>query len=225
MHNAAENIFTVLNSLGEDYEVIFIDDGSTDRSFNILKEIYTRYPHVTIIKLSKNFGQHLALLSGFESAQGDVLITVDADLKVRPSYIPQVLQKMKDGYDVVICWRAVRPGLSFVRRMGSFLVNAYTNFITGAQLHDHGCSLKAYRRKLVMENIHRPEIRGFFSILVTRYARKVSEIRVVCPDKRDKESNYSFKSLIFLAFDFLWSSLNILKAKASYRVQEILTSR
>ena len=213
-----------LHSIGRDYEIIFVDDGSADRSFDILKDIYSKYPKIKIIRLSKNFGQHTALLVGFELAKGEVIITMDADAKVSPVYIIQLLNKIKEGYDMVVCWRALRPGLGLIRRIGSFVVNEYTNIITGTKLHDHACSLKAFSRKLIQENIKRPEIRNFFGVLVARYAKMCGEIKVECNHRQDREASLSLKELVVLPFDFIFGSLNIKipRRKITYELEEIL---
>lgn len=219
-----DEIQPVVDFIKEDYEIIFIDDGSTDKSFSILKEIYANYPCIKIIKLSQNCGQHIALLAGFELAKGEVVVTMDADAKVHPVHIFHLLDKMKEGYDIVVCWRAIRPGIGLIRKIGSFIVNEYTNIITGTSLHDHGCSLKAFSKRLIQENIKRRKIRNFFGVLVARYAKMICEIKAVCDYKDDRSSSFSLNQLLALTFNFIFNPLNIMitSRKTPYEAEEIL---
>ena len=198
----------VLNQRKYAYEIIFIDDGSTSNTFSILKNIQNGYSNIKIIK-QKHLGQHAALFEGFKIAKGDIIITIDADQNVDPKYIPDLLDKLNQGYDIVVAWRALRPGLGAIRRWGSFLINTYTNFITGHKLHDHACSLKAYRGQLVKENLYRKELRRFFGILIARYTNRTSEIRALCNYSHSQDSSFTFKGLLLLLLDFIFSSLNM----------------
>lgn len=216
------NIVNVLHNIREEYEIIFIDDGSTDDTFEILKEIHSNYGKVKVIRLERNVGQHQALIAGFELACGDVIIAMDADAKVDPKYIPDLLNKLKEGYDIVVAWRVSRPGLVVIRQWASFLINAYTNFITGHKLHDHACSLKIYRGKLIKENLSRRELRRFLGILIARYANRVSEVKVLCNYKYPRDSSFTFKGLSLLLVNFILSSVNIGYRDRPYSVKEIL---
>ncbi len=202
------NLINILKEIKDEYEIIFIDDGSTDNTFSILQNIQNSYSNIKIIK-QKHFGQHLALFGGFKIVKGDIIIAMDADQNVEPKYIPDLLDKLNQGYDIAVAWRASRPGLGSVRRMCSLLVNCYTNFITGTRLHDHACSLKAYRGQLVKENLYRKELRGFFGILIARYANRASEIKVLCNQNYSKNYSFTFKGLLLLLFDFIFSSINM----------------
>lgn len=202
------NLIDVLKEIKDEYEIIFVDDGSTDNTFTMLQNIQNGYSNIKIIR-QKHLGQHAALFEGFKRAKGDIIITMDADQNVEPKYIPRLLDKINQGDDIVVSWRVSRPGLRLVRRMCSLLVNHYTNFITGTRLHDHACSLKAYRGQLVKENLCRKELRRFFGILIVRYANRISEIKVLCNYKYSKNSSFTFKGLLLLLFDFIFSSINM----------------
>jgi len=210
LKNDFMNLANVLKEINDTYEVIIIDDGSVDNTFDALVDIKSRYPHIQLIRLEHKM-QHEALLEGFRVAKGDIIITMDADQKVSPKYIPDLLNKINQGYDIVVAWRVKRPGLGCLRKAGSFLINHYTNFVTSTKLHDHGCSLKAYRGKLIRENINRPQLNKFFGIWVSRYAQNVGEIKVNCSYEDKKGSSFNFKKLLKLAFSFIASSANIYK--------------
>lgn len=212
----------VMGGMGQAYEIIFIDDGSSDRSFELLKDIYVKCAYIKVVRLSKNFGQHIALLAGFELAQGEIVITMDADAKVSPSYIPELLRKMKEKNDLVVCWRKYRPGISMIRRMGSLLINKYINFKTGKELHDHACSLKAYSRNLIDANIGRVEIKHFFGILVVKYANYVDEIQVACNYKKDSDSSLNFRGLVVLFLNFILRINKMQHKEPVYFVKDIL---
>lgn len=213
----------VLGRISEGYEIIFIDDGSYDASFGLLRNIYSEYKYIKVVRLSENFGQHIALLAGFELAQGDVVITMDADAKVNPWYIPELLERIREKYDMVVCWRIYRPGISMIRRIGSFVVNKHINFKTGKRLHDHACSLKAYSRNLIDANIGRVEIRHFFGILVAKYANRVDEIRVTCNYKKDADSSLNLKGLFALFLNFILYSIRICYKEPAYFIKEMLS--
>lgn len=212
----------ILGKFKDKYEVIFIDDGSADDTFRILRDIYINYSNVKVIRLERHAGQHQALFAGFELACGDIIMTMDADAKVNPEYIPDLLNKLKEGHDLVVAWRVKRPGLGLFRRWGSFLINAYTNFITGQKLHDHACSLKAFSGGLIRNNINRSDLRRFFAIKVARYAKRAAEIKVACPFKPDYEASLSPLKLIILALDLLTSRLRGMKNYRGFKIAEVL---
>lgn len=212
----------VLNKIEDRYEIIFVDDGSTDNTFEILRNLYKNHPYVKVVRLERNVGQHQALLAGFESAGGDIIITMDADKKVDPKYIPDLVNKLKEGYDIVVAWRALRPGLGVIRRWGSFLINAYTNFITGHKLHGHACSLKGYNGQLIRDNLYRLELRRFFGIMIIKYAKRAGEIKVECLPKYYYESSLGWVGLIILALDFIASHIKKNRNYSSFKIIEVL---
>lgn len=216
------NLIDTLKDVNDRYEIIFIDDGSTDNTFNILKDIYISHHNIKVIRLKRNAGQHQALLAGFESACGDIVITMDADAKVPPYYIPKLMSKMKEGYDIVVAWRHHRPGLSRTRKIGSFLINGYTNLLTGKQLHDHACSLKGYSGQLIKENLCRTELREFFGISVARHAKLVEEIEVKCISKQHLESSLGLARLTLLALHFIASHIRKIKDYRGFKIAEVL---
>src|SRR2546421_6597694 len=136
-----------LTELGRTAEIIYVDDGSSDGSLAILREIAARDPRVRVISLRRNYGQTAAMSAGIDAARGRVLIPMDADLQNDPADIARLLDKLDEGYDVVSGWRKNRQDKMFTRKIPSMLANRLISWIGGVPLHDYGCSLKAYRRE------------------------------------------------------------------------------
>jgi len=136
-----------VSSVGDSYEIIYVDDGSRDGSFDVLKELAAEDKHVKIVRLRRNFGQTAALSAGFNHAQGDVIITMDADLQNDPADIEKMLTLIDEGSDVVSGWRRDRKDKFLTRRLPSMIASSLISKITGLRLHDYGCALKAYRKE------------------------------------------------------------------------------
>ncbi|MCJ7471654.1 MAG: glycosyltransferase family 2 protein, partial [Actinobacteria bacterium] len=146
------NLDGALSKLKLRYEVILIDDGSTDGTYDELKKIHGKSDFYKIIRFRRNFGQTSAMSAGFDHAIGDIIITLDADLQNDPGDIPMILAKMDEGYDIVSGWRKDRKDKAVSRRFPSIIANKIISKLTGVRLHDYGCTLKAYRKE-VIENI------------------------------------------------------------------------
>lgn len=169
-----EAINSVVSQMQLSYEVILIDDGSKDRSFQLLKEIHRKNKNFKVIKFRKNFGQTAAMSAGIDYAKGKVIITMDADLQNDPKDIPMLLDKMKEGYDIVSGWRKNRKDKFISRRLPSMLANKLISKITGVKLHDYGCTLKAYDAQVLKSvnlygELHRfiPAVANFVGVNVT----------------------------------------------------------
>jgi glycosyltransferase involved in cell wall biosynthesis len=147
-----QEITVALDGVVDDYEIILVDDGSTDGGFEIMRELHEVDPRVVVVRFRRNFGQSAAFAAGFDRARGETIITLDADLQNDPADIPMLLQKLDEGYDVVTGWRKNRQD-NIIRKIPSTLANRLIARITGVKLHDTGCSLRAYRRE-VIKNIH-----------------------------------------------------------------------
>src|SRR5262245_10662859 len=193
----------VMDGLGRPYEVVLVDDGSRDRSIEILKSWPTRRGDVLrVLEPSRNFGQHPAILAGFRDVTGDVAVTLDADLQNPPEEIPKLLAKVAEGYDVV---GGVRKGRHdpWARRAASALVNRVTVAITRMKLSDFGCMLRAYSRDVV-EQINRcDEASTFIPALGQSFARRPVEVDVQHAPRAGGTSAYSFYRLIRLNFDLM----------------------
>jgi undecaprenyl-phosphate 4-deoxy-4-formamido-L-arabinose transferase len=199
-----ERIRPVMQKVGKDYEIIFVDDGSRDNTLSILKSFLT-YPEIRVVELTRNYGQHAAIFSGFSVVQGDIVITLDADLQNPPEEIPNLVRVMEEGdYDVVGTIRKERKD-SFFRTFPSRIINGVTRKITKVNMSDWGCMLRAYRRIIVDRMVNCHEHSTFIPALATYFSKKVTEIEVAHESRYGGESHYSLRKLINLQFDLVSS--------------------
>ncbi len=150
LRKLTERIFNILKDSGLQYEICFIDDGSSDNSLTVLKEIHQKYPGIKILSFRRNYGKSAALSEGFKLAAGDIIITMDADLQDDPAEIPNLLQKINEGYDLISGWKKKRHD-PLGKTIPSKLFNFTTAKLTGIKIHDFNCGLKAYRREVIKE--------------------------------------------------------------------------
>jgi glycosyltransferase involved in cell wall biosynthesis len=168
----------VVEALDHDYEIIYVDDGSTDRSFEILRSLRDDNPRIKIIQFRRNFGQTAGLAAGFDHASGDVIVTMDADRQNDPNDIPMLLEKIKEGYDLVSGWRFDRQDAWLSRKLPSKIANSLISRITGVNLHDYGCSLKAFRKN-VIENLRLyGEMHRFIPAIASWMGVRIAEVKV-----------------------------------------------
>jgi glycosyltransferase involved in cell wall biosynthesis len=158
-----------------DYEIILVDDGSTDDSFSIMKELHQANPRVRVIRFRKNFGQTPALSAGFAHARGHIIIAMDGDLQNDAADIPMLVDKLNEGYDVVSGWRKKRHDSALTRRLPSRMANWVISTITGVKLHDYGCTLKAYRREVLAETRLYGEMHRFIPALASWSGARIAE--------------------------------------------------
>lgn len=197
--------FPVMDQLNRPYEVIFVNDGSKDRSIELLKEVYQQRPeHVKIIDFNGNFGQHMAIVAGFEKVTGDIVITMDADLQTPPEEIPRLVEKFDEGYDLVGTIRENRDD-PFFRKFASKIVNIITNKITGLNIHDYGCMLRAYSRKTADIIALSGERTTFIPAFAQKFAARPVEIHIKHTKRQQGESKYSLLKLVSLNFDLMTS--------------------
>ena len=196
-------LYTALDALGVRYEVIFINDGSVDRSAALLREQFGRRPDATrVVLFNGNFGQHLAIIAGFEASRGERVVTLDADLQNPPEEIGRLLAKMDEGYDYVGTVRAARQDSAF-RRHASALMNAVRERITHIKMTDQGCMLRAYSRGIVDTVNACREINTFIPALAYTFAERPTEIEVAHEERAAGESKYSLYKLVRLNFDLV----------------------
>jgi glycosyltransferase involved in cell wall biosynthesis len=193
----------VLDETGRSYEIIAVDDGSHDDSFAILRKLHEQDPHLKVIRFRRNFGQTAAFAAGFDYAQGDVVITIDADLQNDPADIPLLLAQMDKGYDVVSGWRQKRKEPFLTRRLPSMTANWLISQVTGVHLHDYGCSLKAYRREVVQGVQLYGELHRFIPALASWMGVSVAEIPVRDRARRFGRSKYGISRTIKVLLDLI----------------------
>jgi glycosyltransferase involved in cell wall biosynthesis len=160
------------------YEIIFIDDGSSDNSFNILADLQKADDRMRVICFRKNFGQTSALSAGFTHAKGEIIIALDADLQNDPVDIPDMIDKLNEGFDVVSGWRKKRQDNTITRLLPSKIANWVISWITGVKLHDYGCTLKVYRREVLEETKLYGEMHRFIPALASWSGAKIAEMPV-----------------------------------------------
>jgi glycosyltransferase involved in cell wall biosynthesis len=196
-------LLPVLDNLGKTYEVIFIDDGSMDRTYPSLLNLREQDPNIWIIRFRRNFGQTAAFSAGFDLARGDVIVTMDGDLQNDPNDIPLLLEKIDDGYDIVSGWRINRKDVFLSRRLPSQIANALISRVTGVKLHDYGCSLKAYRREVVKSIKLYGEMHRFIPALAKWIGIKVAEVPVNHYARKYGRSKYGISRTIRVLLDLL----------------------
>lgn len=185
-----EELIAVLITINKTYEIIFIDDGSQDGSFDILNKIKNTDPHVVIIQFRRNFGQTAAFAAGFDHAQGELIITIDADGQNNPQDIPRLLEKMEENdYDLVIGWRKNRKE-SFFRRLFSRVANSIISRSTQVYIHDRGCSLKIFKRDLVKSIRLYGQLHRYLPELSSMVGASVVEVPIIDRKRRSGKSKY-----------------------------------
>jgi undecaprenyl-phosphate 4-deoxy-4-formamido-L-arabinose transferase len=198
-----DRLYPALDALGRSYEVVFVNDGSADRSAALLREQFERRPDTTrVILFNGNFGQHLAIMAGFEASRGESVVTLDADLQNPPEEIGRLLGKMDEGYDYVGTVRSDRHDTAF-RRHASRLMNALRERTTRIRMTDQGCMLRAYSRSIVDTINQCHEINTFIPALAYTFAQRPTEIEVTHEERAAGESKYSLYKLVRLNFDLV----------------------
>ncbi len=205
-----------LAALGRTAEVIYVDDGSSDGGLNVLREIATQDARVRVIALRRNYGQTAAMSAGIDAARGRVLIPMDADLQNDPADIRRLLDKLDEGYDVVSGWRKDRQDTMVTRKIPSMIANRLISFIGGVPLHDYGCSLKAYRRDVLVDVRLYGEMHRFIPIYASWAGARVTEIPVAHHARTMGVSKYGLSRTLKVVLDMI-----TIKFMASYQTKPI----
>lgn len=192
-----------LEHFGEPYEIIIVDDGSRDRSFTLLQEWAEEVDTLTVVRLRRNFGQTAAFSAGFDCAQGDIVVTMDADLQNDPHDIPKLIAKMDEGYDIVSGWRIHRQDRFLDRKLPSMIANRLISNVTEVQLHDYGCSLKAYRRDVLQHVKLYGELHRFIPALASQVGGTVAEVAVNHQARQFGSSKYGISRTIRVMLDLI----------------------
>ena len=198
-----ENLNKVLPTLDKDYEVILIDDGSTDGTFNELVKIHEQNSNYKIVKFRKNFGQTPAMSAGFDYANGEIIITLDADLQNDPQDIPLLIEKMNEGYDIVSGWRINRQDKAVSRKLPSKIANWLIAKLTGVRIHDYGCTLKAYSRDVVKNIELYGEMHRYIPAVASWMGISVAEVPVHHHSRKFGKSKYGISRTIRVILDII----------------------
>ncbi|HEY7786794.1 MAG TPA: glycosyltransferase family 2 protein [Pyrinomonadaceae bacterium] len=205
-----------LAALGRTAEIVYVDDGSTDGSLTVLRELTSTDSRVRVVALKRNYGQTAAMAAGIDAAKGEVLIPMDADLQNDPADIVRLLEKLDEGYDVVSGWRKDRKDKLITRKIPSMIANRVISWIGGVPLHDYGCSLKAYRRESLQDVRLYGEMHRFIPIYASWDGARVSEIPVEHHPRTMGKSKYGLSRTLKVVFDLM-----TIKFMASYQTKPI----
>lgn len=195
---------SVMESLMTDFEFVFVDDGSSDRTFALLSEIANMDERVTVVQLRRNYGQTEALKAGIDHAAGEYIIAMDGDLQHNPEDIPRLLEKLEEGYDVVCGRRVARPGDSVIKKqLPSRIANWMMRKLSGVEVHDFGGGFKGFRTVLVREMPLYGDMHRFIPALASAYGARICEVPIEIAQRKHGTSNYGIGRLIPVAFDLL----------------------
>jgi glycosyltransferase involved in cell wall biosynthesis len=199
----ARRLVDVLSGMGTTWEVIFVDDGSRDRTAEIVREANAREPRVKLVRFRRNFGQTAALAAGFDFAAGEVVVTMDGDLQNDPSDIPRLVAKIGEGYDLVNGWRVKRKDTFLTRRLPSMLANGLISWITGVKLHDYGCTLKAFRHEVAKNVSLYGELHRFIPAIASGMGVEVAEMPVNHHPRTTGTSKYGLFRTVKVVLDLI----------------------
>lgn len=193
-----------LNPLGRSWEVVFVDDGSTDSSLEILREFVEREPeHARVVVFRRNFGQTAAIAAGLDNSTGDIIVLMDADLQNDPQDIALLVGKLDEGYDVVSGWRKLRKDNALTRTLPSVLANALISAVTGVHLHDYGCTLKAYRRNALEGFRLYGEMHRFIPVFASSIGARITELPVRHHPRKSGKTNYGLDRTLKVILDLM----------------------
>jgi len=209
-HNEEDNVTTlydrlkaVMEQVGESFELVFVDDGSRDRTYRLLEEIAAVDSRVLVVKLRRNFGQTSALAAGFDHSQGEYILAMDGDLQHDPEEVPNFLAKLEEGYDVVSGWRVARVDNFFMRRIPSRAANWLMAKLSGVNIHDFGTTFKAYRREVIQNIPLYGEMHRFIPALASWYGASICEIPITIVEREHGKSHYGISRTFRVFFDLL----------------------
>jgi len=193
----------VLKNLKLTYEIIFVDDGSTDKMFENIEDLSHKNTHLKAIKFRANYGQTPAMAAGIDYAQGDILITMDGDLQNDPEDIPNFIKKINEGYDIVVGWRHKRQDKMITRKIPSKIANWLIGKVTGVPIKDNGCSLKAYRARVIKQVPLYSEMHRFIPAMASIAGAKIAEIKVRHHARKFGESKYGLSRIFKVLSDLI----------------------
>ena len=209
LYNEEENVRelharlkAVLDTIGTEYEVLFIDDGSTDSTLALLQDIQAQDSRTIVLSLRRNFGQTAAFAAGFDYSRGDIIVTMDGDLQNDPNDIPKIIAMMKDN-DLVSGWRKKRKDPFLSRRLPSIMANWLISKVTGVNLHDYGCSLKAYKRDVIKNLKLYGEMHRFIPAIASWYGVRIAEVETTHHPRLRGKSKYGISRTVKVVLDLI----------------------
>ena len=198
-----EQLLQALRPSGERFELVLVNDGSSDRTAEVLEQISGEVPELVAVLLRKNYGQTAAMAAGFDVAQGEVIVSLDGDLQNDPADIPMLLAKLRQGYDLVSGWRHQRQDAALQRKLPSRIANRLIGRVTGVKLHDYGCSLKAYRREVLSDMRLYGELHRFLPALAFIEGARITEVKVNHRARQYGSSKYGIDRTFRVLMDLL----------------------
>jgi len=198
-----DRLTEVLEAVAKRYEIIFVDDASNDRSFDLLANLVETDNRLKVIRLRRNFGQTAALAAGFDEARGDVIVAMDGDLQHDPADLPALLEKIDEGYDIASGWRKERKDNAIMRRFPSRVANWIMAKLSGVQLHDFGTTFKAYRKDVLKDVNLYGELHRFIPALASFYGARIAEVPISNPPREGGASHYGIGRTFNVFFDIL----------------------
>ena len=198
-----EQLLSALRPTDETFELVLVDDGSSDRTAKVLAEVSAEVPEVVAVLLRKNYGQTAAMAAGFDVAGGEVIVSLDGDLQNDPADIPMLLAKLREGYDLVSGWRHQRQDAALQRKLPSRIANRLIGRVTGVRLHDYGCSLKAYRREVLSDMRLYGELHRFLPALAFIEGARITEVKVNHRARQFGSSKYGIDRTFRVLMDLL----------------------
>src|SRR6266699_3908151 len=196
-------VIQAMREVSDNYEIVFVDDGSRDQTLKMLSEICEEDARVIVIRLRKNFGQTAALKAGFDFARGEVIISMDGDLQHDPDEIPRFVEKIEEGYDLVSGWRHQRKDAWLTRQVPSRVANWMMAKLSGIELHDFGTTFNAYRREIIQEIQLYGELHRFIPALAGSSGAKIAEVPIENPHRKNGRSNYGIGRTIRVFLDLM----------------------
>ena len=200
LHKAIDE---VMSGFGSAYEIIFVDDGSKDRTVPLGKELVEQHPELRLIEFRKNYGQTPAMAAGIDHARGDILVTMDGDLQNDPIDIPMMVEKLREGYDIVVGWRHNRQDTLVKRKIPSMIANKLISWVTKVPIKDNGCSLKVYRADVMKKTPFYSEMHRFIPALLSLGGAKVAEVKVNHHARQFGESKYGLSRVYKVLLDLI----------------------